>query len=73
VVVHGKTLEGIIVEEVTKKMMTTEIVIARDLKSAKSFDGTDVKQLLGFPISEFLKVNSRSVKSRSLHDTSSGT
>jgi hypothetical protein len=44
------------VEEVTKKMTTTEIVIARDLKSAKSFDGTDVKQLLGFPISEFLKV-----------------
>jgi len=57
VVVHtDKTLEGIIVEEVTKKMMTTEIVIARDLKSAKSFDGTDVKQLLSFPISEFLKV-----------------
>ena len=51
-----KKLEDIIADELAKKKSTADIVIARDLKSAKSFDGKDVKPLLNHQFSAFNKV-----------------
>ena len=51
-----KKLEDIIADELAKKKCTADVVIARDLKSAKSFDGKDVKPLLNHQFSAFNKV-----------------
>ena len=44
-------LADIIANEMTNKKSTADVVVALDLKSAKSFGGTDVKQLLNHPFS----------------------
>ena len=44
VVVEDKKLTEIIAEEVGKKKKAAGLVIARDLKTVKSYDGKDVKR-----------------------------
>ncbi len=46
-------LSAVVERELKRKKPNTDIVIARDLKSAKSESGTDVDRLFDLPISSF--------------------
>lgn len=51
-------LRDVVERELKKKRPNTDIVIDRDLKSAKSGCGSDVTQLFDFPISNFFAIAS---------------